>query len=118
MHAGDIFSGKNIPILDANNGGSGVEIAEDPDEGRRLCDQGDIETIITGHSTQMTVADLREYSAFNGDFLQAVKDGKKAGTSAEALAASWTVPSKYVGYATPAAARLKSNIEVVMAELR
>ena len=24
MHAGDIFSGKNIPLLDANNGGSGV----------------------------------------------------------------------------------------------
>ena len=26
MHAGDIFSGKNVPLLDANNGGSGVEI--------------------------------------------------------------------------------------------
>ena len=24
-----------------------------------------VDTIITGHSTQMTVADLREYSAFN-----------------------------------------------------
>ena len=28
MHAGDIFSGKNIPLLDANNGGSGVEIGK------------------------------------------------------------------------------------------
>ena len=28
MHAGDIFSGKNLPLLDANNGGSGVEIAD------------------------------------------------------------------------------------------
>ena len=27
VHAGDIFSGKNIPLLDANNGGSGVAIA-------------------------------------------------------------------------------------------
>ena len=26
MHAGDIFSGKNIPILDGYNGGSGVEM--------------------------------------------------------------------------------------------
>ena len=26
VHAGDIFSGKNIPLLDAVNGGSGVEI--------------------------------------------------------------------------------------------
>src|SRR5438067_8812715 len=27
LHAADIFSGKNIPLLDANNGGSAVEIA-------------------------------------------------------------------------------------------
>src|SRR5882762_6491927 len=26
MHAGDIFSGKNLPLLDTNNGGSGVAI--------------------------------------------------------------------------------------------
>src|SRR5262245_26680618 len=26
VHAGDIFSGKNLPLLDANNGGSAVEI--------------------------------------------------------------------------------------------
>ena len=28
-HAGDIFSGKNLPLLDTNNGGSGVEIGDD-----------------------------------------------------------------------------------------
>ena len=28
MHAGDIFSGKNLPLLDANNGGSGVAIGD------------------------------------------------------------------------------------------
>ena len=28
MHAGDIFSGKNLPLLDANNGGSGVKIGD------------------------------------------------------------------------------------------
>src|SRR5437867_9806579 len=28
MHAGDIFSGKNLPLLDANNGGSGVMIGD------------------------------------------------------------------------------------------
>ena len=57
MHAGDIFSGKNIPLLDANNGGSGVEI------GKTLAKAADsvknVDTIITGHSTVMTVADLR-----------------------------------------------------------
>ena len=116
MHAGDIFSGKNVPILDANNGGSGVDM---PDTLSKAADFAkNIDTIITGHSTQMTVADLREYSAFNRDFLTAVQEAKKAGTSADDLAAKWTVPAKYVGYAAPQAARLKSNIEVVMAELK
>jgi cyclase len=116
MHAGDIFSGKNIPILDANNGGSGIEM---PDTLSKAADYAtNIDTIITGHSAQMTVADLREYAAFNRDFLTAVQEAKKAGTSAEALAASWKVPEKYAGYSAPQATRLKSNIEVVLAELK
>ncbi len=28
MHAGDIFSGKNLPLLDGNNGGTGLEIGD------------------------------------------------------------------------------------------
>ena len=116
MHAGDIFSGKNIPILDGNNGGSGVEM---PDTLLKAAEYAkDVDSIITGHSVQMTVADLREYSEFNRDFLNAVSEAKKAGTTAEALAASWKVPAKYAGYAAPQAARLRANIDVVMAEVK
>jgi cyclase len=118
MHAGDIFSGKNIPLLDAINGGSGVDMPDTLSKAADFATREKIEMIITGHSTQMTVADLREYSAFNGDFLSAVKDAKQAGTSADDLAARWTVPTKYAGYAAPQPARLKSNIEVVLAELK
>lgn len=66
MHAGDIFSGKNIPILGANNGGSGIEMPETLR--RRRTTRPSIDTIITGHSAQMTAADLPEYAAFNRDF--------------------------------------------------
>ena len=118
MHAGDIFSGKNIPILDGFNGGSGVEMPKTLSKAADYAKKEKIETIITGHSTQMTVADLHEYSAFNGDFLQAVKDAKKAGRSVDDLVAGWKVPAKYAGYAAPQAARLKSNIEVVLKELK
>jgi cyclase len=118
MHAGDIFPGKNIPILDGYNGGSGVEMPKTLAKAADYAQKEKIEMIITGHSTQMTIADLREYSAFNGDFLTAVRDAKKAGTAAEALAASWKVPASYTGYATPQAPRLKSNIEVVLKELK
>ena len=66
MHAGDIFSGKNVPILDAINGGSGVDM---PDTLSKAADFAkNIDTIITGHSTQMTVADLREYTGVQSRF--------------------------------------------------
>src|SRR5262249_26087968 len=62
MHAGDIFSGKNIPLLDSNNGGSGVAI---PDTLAKAANSvKNIDTIITGHSTQMTMNDLKEYAEF------------------------------------------------------
>src|SRR6201999_1167662 len=53
MHAGDIFSGKNIPLLDGNNGGSGVEIGKTLANAAKYANNK-VDTIITGHSTQMT----------------------------------------------------------------
>src|SRR3989441_7051034 len=52
MHAGDIFSGKNIPLLDANNGGSGVTIGDTLAKAAKSVTN--IDSIITGHSTVMT----------------------------------------------------------------
>ena len=115
MHAGDIFSGKNVPLLDANNGGSGVLIGETL--ARAADNFGNVDGIITGHSTVMTVADLREYAQFSRDFLATVQAGKKAGRSAEEIAKSWTLPAKYAGY-TIAPPRLQANVQVVYNEIR
>ncbi len=114
-HAGDIFSGKNLPLLDANNGGSGVEIGNTL--ARAADGLGAVEGIITGHSTVMTVADLREYAQFSRDFLATVQAGKKAGRSAEEIAKAWTLPAKYAGY-TIAQPRLQANVQVVYDEVR
>jgi cyclase len=115
MHAGDVFSGKNIPLLDANNGGSGVQI---PDTLLKAYNTvKDVDTIITGHSTQMTRADLREYVDFNRDFLSDVRAAKNAGKTVDELASSWKIPAKYSGYADPQPGRLKSNIQVTYDEL-
>ena len=115
MHAGDIFSGKVAPILDANNGGSGLEI------GNSLTKAADtirnVDVIITGHAGQMTMADLREYAQFNKDFLEFVRAGVSAGKGADAIAAEYKVPPKYAGY-TAADARVKSNVQVIADELR
>ena len=115
MHAGDIFSGKNLPLLDANNGGSGVEI------GKTLAKAAgvpNIDQIITGHSTVMKVADLKEYAAFNDEFAAAVQAAKKAGRTPDEVASSWKIPAKYTGYAEPQAPRLRANVQVVWDETK
>ena len=116
MHAGDIFSGKNIPILDPNNGGSGVEMPETLLKAANATAK-DVDSIITGHSTQMTIADLREYSEYNRDFLNAVREGKKAGKTVDQIAAGWTNPAKYTGYAQPNPDRVKGNVALVFGEV-
>jgi glyoxylase-like metal-dependent hydrolase (beta-lactamase superfamily II) len=117
MHAGDIFSGKNIPLLDANNGGSGVEIGRTLGNAAKRV-KGSVDSIITGHSTVMTVADLREYSQFNTDFKNTVQAGKKSGMTVDQIAAAYKIPEKYQGYAAPAEARLKNNVQIVWDETK
>ena len=116
MHAGDIFSGKNVPLLDANNGGSGVLI------GDTLAKAADgvknIDAIITGHSGQMTVNDLKEYAQFNRDFLAAMREAKKAGRSVDEVAGSWKIPAKYMGSAEPQPAWLRANVQVLFDEIK
>ena len=115
VHAGDIFSGKNLPLLDANNGGSAALIADTLQKGRDGLKN--IDTIITGHSTQMSVADLTEYIAFNREFFNGMRAAKKAGKSIDEAAAEWKLPAKYTGYAAPDANRLKNNVRLAYAEL-
>ena len=116
MHAGDIFSGKNLPLLDANNGGSGVEIGSTL--AKAHAGVKGVESIITGHSTVMTMADLKEYADFNREFMMFVQEGKKAGRSPSEIAESWKMPEKYQGYAAPTPARLLSNVEVIYNETK
>jgi glyoxylase-like metal-dependent hydrolase (beta-lactamase superfamily II) len=116
MHAGDIFSGKNIPLLDAVNGGSGVEIGKTL--AKAASSVKNVDSIITGHSTVMTIADLKEYAQFNDDFANAVREAKKKGGSAEEFVKTWKIPGQYKGYADPQAARLLSNASIVWAEVK
>jgi glyoxylase-like metal-dependent hydrolase (beta-lactamase superfamily II) len=115
--AGDIVSGKNLPLLDANNGGSGLEIGETIAKAHSgLMKSAD--TVVTGHSTNMNMAELLEYATFNREFAQAVREGKKAGRSVEEIVKSWAMPAKYQGYAPAAEARLRSNVQVIYDEIK
>jgi cyclase len=116
VHAGDIFPAKNIPIIDANNGGSGVEFGATL--AKAATGLKNVDTIITGHSTQMTMADLRQYAEFNTAFLNAVREGKQAGRTAAEIAKNWTTPTTFAGYSEPQAARVLVNVEVIYNEIK
>jgi len=115
MHAGDIFSGKNLPLLDTNNGGSGAEIGNTL--GKAHAGIKNVDTVITGHSTVMTWADLGEYAQFNKDFAADVQAGVKAGKTPDEIAAAWKIADKYKGY-TIADPRVKQNVASIAGELK
>lgn len=117
VHAGDIFSGKNLPLIDANNGGSGVDIGDSLTKAHTALNKS-ADSVITGHSTVMTMADLIEYAQFNKDFLADVRQAKSSGKSADEVIGSWKMPAKYTGYAAVQPPRLKSNVEVIYNELK
>jgi cyclase len=115
MHAGDIFSGKLFPILDSSNGGSAVEM---PDSLGKAARVKDIDLVITGHSTVMKMTDLQEYADYNRDFLNFVREAKKAGKSVDEVASSWRNPPKYAGYQRAPPDRVKTNAQMIYDELK
>ena len=118
MHAGDAFPGKNAPIMDKNNGGGALRYA---DTIARAAKTPNVDRVITGHSTIMSVAELREFGEFNAEFVRDAQAAKKAGKTVDQFVAEWTVPAKFSGYTTPPPAgrnQWQSNAQVVWDEAR
>ncbi|PYS28830.1 MAG: hypothetical protein DMG11_11095 [Acidobacteria bacterium] len=116
MHAGDAFAGKNTPIIDANNGGSAVSYGKTMQKASDTIKN--VDTILTGHSMLMTPADLKEYAAFNNDFITWIRDEIKAGKSVDAAAAEYKIPDKYKGYQISTfLGGIKNNVQVAYNEL-
>src|SRR5262245_4192886 len=67
-HVGDAFAGKSPPIMDANNGGSGIDFRETIAKG--YSGIKNVDTIINGHMPAPTTwAELKEYEEFMRDFV-------------------------------------------------
>jgi cyclase len=116
MHSGDAFAGKTTPIIDASNGGSAVEYGKTIT--KAASSVKNVDTIITGHSPRMTMADLKEYAAFNSDFVKWVQGEIKAGKTVDAAAAEYKLPEQYKGYAVSTfLGGIKNNIQVAYDEL-
>jgi cyclase len=99
VHAGDLFAGKNLPLVDGNNGGSVLHYPETVMKAYHRIKN--VDTIINGHMpAQTTWADLKEFGDFNKDFLTWAQAELKSGKTPEQAAADWKVPEKYKGYSS------------------
>jgi cyclase len=117
MHAGDAFHTKDLPIMDKNNGGSGVDYSGTLS--KAAAGVKNIDMIINGHNaTTTTVADLRMQSEFVGDFVKFVQEAKKSGKTVDEVAKTWKTPAKYAGYANPAEARIRADAQVIWDETK
>jgi cyclase len=117
MHAGDVFPNKGLPIMDKQNGGTGIGYAATV---RRAVDGiKNVDTIINGHTpAQTTPADMREFADFVSDFVAHVQAAKKAGKTNVQAVAEWKNPEKYKGYAAPNVTRANAYAQVIMDETK
>jgi cyclase len=113
MQTGDMFAWKDAPLLDRNNGGSGLEYPATV--AKALATVKDVDTLIVGHSPLRTVSELREFQQFMTDFVAAAKAAKAAGKSVDDATSSIDLSTKYKGYAKE---RYKAAIQAIYDELK
>jgi glyoxylase-like metal-dependent hydrolase (beta-lactamase superfamily II) len=119
VHAGDIFAGKNLPLIDVANGGSQLQIADSLTKAYNGIKN--VDTIINGHMpVQTTWADLKEFADFNREITTWMQAELKAGKTPEQAAAAFTFPTKYPGYSStisPMMGGLVGRIKAVQDEM-
>ena len=111
-HAGDLFARKATPLIDVNNGGSGVAY---PETLKKAFEIKDVDQVITGHDLVLPWSALDEYAEFNLAFLDATKAAFKEGKSAEDAVAQFKMPDKFKDYGMTG---LKDNVPKIYTELK
>ncbi len=96
MHAGDAFATKGQPLIDTNNGGSGVAYGLTIE--KAVGGIKNVDTVITGHSTVMKWQDFVDYGEFNRLFLEHARASLTAGKTAEQAMADFKLPGKFKDY--------------------
>ena len=115
MHVGDTFPNKGLPIMDKNNGGSGVDYPTTLTNAVTNAEAVDI--IINGHTpANTTPAELREYAEYIREFVTTVQAAKQSGKTMADVVSSWKTPEKYPGYPAADPARVKANVQVIWDE--
>ena len=112
-HFGDLFSAKATPLIDTNNGGSGVEYPKTM--AKAVAGLQNVDIVIPGHSGVTDWKAAVEFADFNRDFLAAVESAIKAGKSADEAAATLQLGERWKDYGM---GRLRANVAAIYAELK
>jgi cyclase len=112
LHTGDLFPRKGTPLIDVNNGGSGVEYPATLE--KALKGIRNVDTVIPGHSPITDWAALTEFTEFNRAFLTYVQAAARSGKSVEQAIADVKLPEKFSGYQMTGT---KDNVTKIYAEL-
>ena len=113
-HVADVFPGTELPIMDANNGGTGVGYADTLSKILGFTEKS-ADVIVNGHrNVQSTNADLKNYIQFIRGYVSEAQAAKKAGKTVDAFAAGWQPPAGY----TAQPARVRSDAQLIYDETR
>jgi glyoxylase-like metal-dependent hydrolase (beta-lactamase superfamily II) len=96
MHAGDMFANRAQPLIDTNNGGSGVAYGETI--GKAAAAIRNVDAVITGHNVVLKWQDFVDYGEFNRLFVQHARESLKAGKTPEQAMSDLRLPDKFSGY--------------------
>jgi glyoxylase-like metal-dependent hydrolase (beta-lactamase superfamily II) len=112
LHIADVFPGRELPIMDSNNGGTGVGYADTLTKILAFSSKN-ADTIVNGHfNTTSTNADLKDYIQFIGNYVSEVQAAKKAGRTVDDFAAAWKPPTGY----TAQPARVRADAQTIYNE--
>ena len=112
MHAGDAFPGPSTPLMDTNNGGSGLAYPETL--AKAAAGIKGVDTVIPGHSAVTTWQAFVDYGEFMKSFVGSVTAAAKAGQTADAAVAAFAPAEKFKSYNIT---RAKANVDVIYKEL-
>jgi glyoxylase-like metal-dependent hydrolase (beta-lactamase superfamily II) len=113
MHAGDVFPGPQAPIMDANNGGSGLNYPATL--ARAASTVKNVDTVIPGHSAVTTWQAFVDYGEFIRAFVSSVEAAAKAGKTADQALAEFVPAEKFKSYNM---GRAKANVELIYKEVK
>jgi glyoxylase-like metal-dependent hydrolase (beta-lactamase superfamily II) len=112
MHSGDAFSGPTMPIMDVNNGGSGLEYPETL--AKAAAGIKGVETVIPGHAPVTTWQAFVDYGEFMKGWIGSIRAAASAGKTVDQVVAEFVPAEKFKGYNIT---RAKANVETVFKEL-